>query len=151
MQVRGETIPGAAMNATPRLHIEAYWNRQIAAAVSLPNAVQANAAITAVHAELGRALTRLLGDGPNFHTWAVWGSSKAGETIRGEGNERAEWELPLAAAVVGGLAGLVIAWPFAVSPSRSAPTRVAPAGETTRRSKCAGTTPSGTAAVGSLY
>ncbi len=102
------------MNATPRLHIEAHWSGRIAAAVNVPNAVQSNAAITAVHAELGRALTRVLGDGPNFHTWAVWGSSKAGETIRGEGNERAEWQVPLAAAVVGGLAGLLVAWPVAL-------------------------------------
>ncbi len=102
------------MNATPRLHIEAHWNRRIAAAVGGPNAVRANAAITAVHVELGRALTRVLGAGPNFHSWAVWGSSKAGETIRGEGNGRAEWELPLAAAVVVGLAGLVIGWPVAL-------------------------------------
>jgi hypothetical protein len=99
------------MNATPRLHIEAHWTRRIAAAVGTSSAVRANVAITAVHIELGRALTRVLGSGPNFHTWAVWGSSKAGETIRGEGNRRAEWELPLAAAVAGGLAGLVIGWP----------------------------------------
>jgi hypothetical protein len=45
----------------------------------------------------------------------VWGSSKAGETIRGEGNERAEWELPLVAAVSGGLTGLLVWWPLAAA------------------------------------
>jgi len=102
------------MKATPRQHVEAHWTARIAVAVCVPNPVQANAAITAVHVELGQALTRVIGIGPNFHTWAVWGSSKAGENIRGEGNERAEWELPLVAAVVGGLAGLVVGWPVAL-------------------------------------
>ena len=100
------------MNITPRLHTQVFWRRKIEAAVAEPDPVKSNTAITTGHAELGRALGRMI-PGPNFHTWAVWGSSKAGETIRGGGNERAEWEVPLAVAVVGGLVGLLVAWPLA--------------------------------------
>lgn len=66
MADQGETPPGADMNATPRLHIAAHWNRQIAVVLSLPNAVQSNAAITAVHAELGPAQSRGLGSRPTL-------------------------------------------------------------------------------------
>ena len=99
------------MNVTPRQHTNASWNRRIDVAVSEPNAVRSNALITAAHRDLGRALGRVLGAGPNFHTWAVWGSSKARETIRGEGNERAERELPAVAGVAGLLIGLVAGSP----------------------------------------
>ena len=96
---------------TPRRHTEVFWNRRIDAAVGEPDPVRSNATVTAVHRELSRSLSRAVGGGPNFHSWAVWGSGKAGETIRGEGNGRAEWEVPLAAAAAGGLIGLAFGWP----------------------------------------
>lgn len=102
------------MNLTPRQHTQTFWNRRIDLAIAESDPARSNALITAVHADLGRALSRVLGGGPNFHTWAVWGSGKAGETIRGEGNGRAEWEIPLAAAAVGLLAGVAFGWPVAV-------------------------------------
>jgi hypothetical protein len=56
---------------------------QITSAVANPNPIESNARITAVHAEIGRAIQKLIGSdaGPNFHNWATWGSLKAGETI----------------------------------------------------------------------
>jgi hypothetical protein len=102
------------MNVTPRQHTNAIWNLRIDAAIGEPNPVRSNAAITTVHRELGHALSRALG-GPNFHTWAVWGSSKAGETIRGEGNGRAEREMPLLGAAVGLLVGMPFGWGVAVT------------------------------------
>jgi hypothetical protein len=100
------------MNVTPRQHTNAFWNRRIDAAVGEPDAGRSNALITAAHRDFGRVLGKVLGGGPNFHTWAVWGSSKAGETIRGEGNERAERELPVLAGVVGLLIGLAAGSPI---------------------------------------
>lgn len=105
--------PRCPMNTTPRLHTQVFWLRRIETAIAEPDPTRSNAAITTIHKELGQALGRLI-PGPNFHTWAVWGSSKAGETIRGEGNEQAEWEVPLAAAMIGGLIGLLMAWPLTV-------------------------------------
>ena len=105
--VREASQPRCPMYVTPHQHTNAFWNRRIDAAVSEANAVRSNALITATHGDLSREMGRVFGAGPNFHTWAVWGSSKAGETIRGEGTERAERELPVVAAAVGLLIGLI--------------------------------------------
>lgn len=60
------------------------WQDQIDLAISTPDPVLANLRITAAHHELSLALRRILGPeaGANFHTWATWGSKKAGMTIR---------------------------------------------------------------------
>lgn len=103
------------MCTSPRLHVATNWNLRIDRAVAEPNPACSNAKITDLHAVLGRELSRVVGGGPNFHTWAVWGSGKAGETIRGEGNEGAEQEVPLVAALAGLLAGLAYEWGFALT------------------------------------
>jgi len=48
--------------------------------------VLSNVRMTFAHMELSRALRAITGEdsGANFHTWAVWGSKKAGRTIRQE-------------------------------------------------------------------
>jgi hypothetical protein len=63
-----------------------WWQAQIDAAVSGPDPVLCNLRITLAHQELSLALRRITGEcsGANFHTWAVWGSKKAGQTIREE-------------------------------------------------------------------
>ena len=63
-----------------------WWDEGIDAAVREPDPVLRNLRITLAHQELSLALLDVTGDGAaaNFHTWAVWGSKKAGRTIRQE-------------------------------------------------------------------
>lgn len=63
-----------------------WWEAEIDAAVSSGDAVIRNLRITLAHEELSLALHHITGgaSGANFHTWAVWGSKKAGQTIRQE-------------------------------------------------------------------
>lgn len=62
----------------------AWWQSQIDTAVGLQQPVLCNLRITVTHHELSSALRAVTGSdtGANFHTWAVWGSKKAGRTIR---------------------------------------------------------------------
>jgi hypothetical protein len=55
-------------------------------ALATRDPVLANLRITWAHYELSLALRAILGgdSGANFHTWATWGSKKAGTTIRQE-------------------------------------------------------------------
>ncbi len=64
----------------------AWWNEQVGGAIATPDPVLANLRITVTHYHLSLALRELLGPqaGANFHTWAAWGSKKAGVTIRQE-------------------------------------------------------------------
>ena len=64
----------------------AWWTGQIDQAITTPDPVLANLRITVAHYRLSLALQAMLGPdtGANFHTWATWGSKKAGETIRQE-------------------------------------------------------------------
>jgi len=59
--------------------------KEISAAVNCDDPAESNHRITDLHARLGRLLRQALctEDAANFHDWAVWGSLKAGETIRG--------------------------------------------------------------------
>jgi hypothetical protein len=63
-----------------------WWDAQIDSAVGEPDPVLRNLRITLAHQELSLALTGVTGEttAANFHTWAVWGSKKAGRTIRRE-------------------------------------------------------------------
>jgi hypothetical protein len=63
---------------------EGWWQAQIDAAIASPDPVICNLRITLTHQELSLALHLLTGveSGANFHTWAVWGSKQAGQTIR---------------------------------------------------------------------
>lgn len=65
---------------------EDWWREQIDAACGASDPVMRNLLITLGHYELSLALREVIGPdaGANFHTWAVWGSKKAGTTIRGE-------------------------------------------------------------------
>src|SRR5690242_18418912 len=53
-------------------------------AIATEDPVLCNLRITLAHRELSAALHERIGTdtGANFHTWAVWGSKKAGRTIR---------------------------------------------------------------------
>jgi len=55
-------------------------------AIATEDPVLCNLRITLAHRELSAALRERIGTdtGANFHTWAVWGSKKAGRTIRRE-------------------------------------------------------------------
>ncbi len=78
-----------------------YWERRIDHAVAVAEAAECNRCITVAHQELALALHAVTGQGSgaNFHTWAVWGSRKAGSTIR---QEDVPWVRPLFAGVAAG-------------------------------------------------
>jgi hypothetical protein len=83
-----------------------WWRARIDAAVAGGDPVISNLQITLAHQELSLALRRITGSGSgaNFHTWAVWGSKKAGRMIREE-------ELPMltrAGWTLGAIAGASI-------------------------------------------
>ncbi len=63
-----------------------WWQALIDVAVSGSDPVLGNLRITLAHQQLSLALHEITGtaSGANFHTWAVWGSKKAGKTIREE-------------------------------------------------------------------
>ncbi len=92
----------------------AFWLAAIRDARAEPNAVLANLKITQLHHSLSQALARVLApaDGPNFHTWAVWGSRKAGVTIRQEDLDSAISDAThvagIVGAAVGGAAGVLV-------------------------------------------
>ena len=85
---------------------EAWWEAQLADAVRSGDPVICNLRITLAHQELSLALRHITGtaSGANFHTWAVWGSKKAGHTIRQE-------ELPvlkIAGWALGSMVGAIV-------------------------------------------
>ncbi len=90
---------------------------RLAAALVEPDAARSNREITALHHDLGRALGVAVGVecGANFHCWAVWGSRKAGVTIRQEDLDRALLDATIVAGAVGALVGAggasVLGWP----------------------------------------
>ncbi len=79
------------------------WRRAIAEACAEPDPARCNRQITRLHYELSNALREALGreSGPNFHSWAVWGSRKAGMTIRQEDLDGAVRGATAAAALAG--------------------------------------------------
>jgi hypothetical protein len=64
----------------------ASWDTRIDEACAIEEPVLCNLTVTVVHHELSLALREIIGPegGANFHTWATWGSKKAGTTIRRE-------------------------------------------------------------------
>jgi hypothetical protein len=60
------------------------WKRLIEEAIQEPDRALSNLKVTQAHHLLSHALRDVVGaeGGANFHTWAVWGSRKAGVTIR---------------------------------------------------------------------
>jgi hypothetical protein len=62
------------------------WDARIERACAIEDPVLCNVTVTVLHYELSLALRDVVGAeaGANFHTWATWGSKKAGTTIRRE-------------------------------------------------------------------
>jgi hypothetical protein len=83
------------------------WITAIGDACAEPDLARSNRMITRLHYMLSVALADALGreGGPNFHTWAVWGSRKAGYTIRQEDLDTAIRNATLTAGIVGCLIG----------------------------------------------
>ena len=85
---------------------ETWWRAEIDAAIDGRDPVLSNVRITLAHRQLSLALREVTGpsSGANFHTWAVWGSKKAGRTIR---QEDVPWLPGVATALGAGAAGAV--------------------------------------------
>ncbi len=86
------------------------WIEAIEEACSEPDPARCNRRITQLHYQLSEALAERLGrkGGPNFHSWAVWGSRKAGITIRQEDLESSIRNATITAGIVGGVVGAAI-------------------------------------------
>lgn len=80
-------------------------------ALSRPDPTLCNRAITEAHYRLSQALLDLVGAeaGANFHSWAVWGSKKAGVTIRQEDLDTALRDATRAGGCCGGCVGVGVA------------------------------------------
>jgi hypothetical protein len=83
------------------------WIRSIDEACAEPDLAHSNRLITALHYRLSEALAHALGrdGGPNFHSWAVWGSRKAGVTIRQEDLDSAIANATSTAGILGAAIG----------------------------------------------
>jgi hypothetical protein len=87
-----------------------------------PDPTRCNLRITLEHRRLSEALRQRTGldAGANFHSWAVWGSKKAGVTVRQEDLEQALRDATTVSAVCGALVGVgvasiiiaALAWPW---------------------------------------
>jgi hypothetical protein len=82
--------------------------RMIDEANGEPDPVLCNLKITLAHRALSERLRALIGaeTGANFHSWAVWGSKKAGVTIRQEDLDGALQDASRVAGAVGLVVGL---------------------------------------------
>ncbi|MDO7846891.1 hypothetical protein Q5H92_11025 [Hymenobacter sp. M29] len=100
------------MSDTVSLDEVQYLQQEIEAAVREPDPVLANLLITRCHYLLSQALQRALGPGAgaNFHSWAVWGSRKAGVTIRQEDLDDARRDGTIVGGIVGALVGVGCGW-----------------------------------------
>src|ERR1051325_3271106 len=85
----------------------AQWLRMIESACAEPEPAHSNRLITKLHYLLSAALANRMGrdGGPNFHSWAVWGSLKAGVTIRQEDLDSAINNATMTAGIVGSVVG----------------------------------------------
>ncbi|MEQ8790309.1 MAG: hypothetical protein RIC55_28700 [Pirellulaceae bacterium] len=94
------------------------WDVLIDEAVSESDPLRSNFKITRAHFLLATALREAIGPqaGANFHNWAVWGSRKAGVTIRQEDKDQASRDATVVAGLVGCLVGIgvgvLLAWLF---------------------------------------
>ncbi|HKO96429.1 MAG TPA: hypothetical protein VJU86_05535 [Pyrinomonadaceae bacterium] len=87
-----------------------FWRREITEAVEASDPSLSNRRITLVHYRLSQVLHAVTGAdaGANFHTWAVWGSRKAGVTIRQEDLGEALRNATVVSGIVGLFVGLVV-------------------------------------------
>jgi hypothetical protein len=85
----------------------AQWLKAIEDACAEPEPAHSNRLITKLHYLLSEALADCIGrdGGPNFHSWAVWGSLKAGVTIRQEDLDSAISNATMTAGIVGSVIG----------------------------------------------
>jgi hypothetical protein len=83
-------------------------NAIIDAANAEPDPVLCNLKITLAHRTLSGLLQEVTGRdaGANFHSWAVWGSKKAGVTVRQEDLEGALHDASVVAGIVGSGVGV---------------------------------------------
>jgi hypothetical protein len=88
----------------------AQWLRAIEDACAEPAPARSNQLITKLHYVLSEALANRIGrdGGPNFHSWAVWGSLKAGVTIRQEDLDSAISNATMTAGIVGSVIGAAV-------------------------------------------
>jgi hypothetical protein len=98
------------------------WVIAIENACAESEPARSNHLITKLHYLLSTALADHLGrdGGPNFHSWAVWGSRKAGVTIRQEDLNSAISNATITAGIVGTVVGAVVGvfarqWLFHIS------------------------------------
>lgn len=109
----------------PASNLDCRFELMINDAIRESDHVLSNFKITRCHYLLGKALQQALGEdcGANFHSWAVWGSRKAGVTIRQEDKDQAGRDATLVAGIVGVIVGIVtgFVWSrfFSHSPSLS--------------------------------
>jgi hypothetical protein len=87
-----------------------YWEREIGDAIKTTDPTLSNRKITLVHYKLSQVLNVVTGSdsGANFHTWAVWGSRKAGVTIRQEDLGEALRNATAVAGIVGLIVGTIV-------------------------------------------
>ena len=99
-------------NSTP---IAVQWNSLISEAIETPDPLLSNFKITRLHYLLSCELQHAVGQaaGANFHSWAVWGSRKAGVMIRQEDKDQASRDATIVAGVVGAIFGVGTGWLFA--------------------------------------
>ena len=104
-----ELYSGIAIPDTDRMTTCELWIGAIKDACTEPDPARSNQLITRMHYLLSEALADQMGreGGPNFHSWAVWGSRKAGVTIRQEDLGNAVRNAVLVAGTVGCLIGSV--------------------------------------------
>jgi hypothetical protein len=90
---------------------KADYARLIRESISETSPAASNRKVTAVHYVLSEALQELTGReaGPNFHSWAVWGSKKAGVTIRQEDLDDALKNATTVSGIVGSIVGILTA------------------------------------------
>ena len=100
------------MSATALVPSPAFLYQQIETALRQPDPVLANLLITRCHHLLSQALQAALGEGAgaNFHSWAVWGSRKAGVTIRQEDLDDARRDGSIVGGLVGSFVGTGCGW-----------------------------------------
>ena len=113
-------VPQCNFKDTHPMTTSSQWIGAIRDACLEPDPVRSNQLITCLHYRLSEELAARLGRdaGPNFHSWAVWGSRKAGVTIRQEDLDSAITNATRTAGVVGsavgaclgGLIGRVMRW-----------------------------------------
>ncbi|MCM2370861.1 hypothetical protein [Aporhodopirellula aestuarii] len=103
------------------------WNGLIDDAIRTGDPWVSNFKITRVHWLLSNALAEELGDnvGANFHSWAIWGSRKAGVTIRQADRDQASRDATIVAGIVGGLVGVATGWGMSRATSIGLPTSLA--------------------------